>query len=90
MSSPGPTLVYLLCMATSLTCAALLVRSYLRDRSRLLLWTSIGFAGLALNNLALVIDLILLPAVDLWICRQIAIALSLVVLIYGFLWETSR
>ena len=40
-------IVYLLCAATSALCAALLVRSYRRSRSRLLLWSCLCFVGLA-------------------------------------------
>ena len=37
--------------------------------SRLLLWSSIAFAGLALNNLALWIDKLVLPQIDLSVVR---------------------
>ena len=42
--------VYLLCAVTSLVCAGLLVRSYRRSRMKLILWTSLCFMGLAINN----------------------------------------
>lgn len=45
--------IYSLCAITGALCACLLTRAYLRLRSRLLLWSSICFAGLALNNIAL-------------------------------------
>ena len=51
--------VYALCALTSLVCAWLLLRAYQRQRTRLLLWSSVSFAGLALNNVLLFIDLIL-------------------------------
>jgi hypothetical protein len=50
-------LVYLLCAATSIVCAILLIRGYRRARERLLLWSGACFIGLALNNVLLVIDL---------------------------------
>lgn len=90
MTAIGPGLVYLLCLATSAACALLLARSYLRDRARLLLWVAAGFAALAVNNLLLVADLILLPSVDLWIWRQVAAGVGIAVLLYGFLWEVER
>lgn len=90
MTFLGPTLVYLLCLATSALCAILLVRAYLRARSRLLLWTAIGFACLAVNNLLLVTDRLVLPAIDLWLWRQVALGVSIAVLLYGFLWEVER
>lgn len=90
MTFLGPTTVFILCLATSLLCAILLVRAYLSARSRLLLWSAIGFAGLAVNNLLLVADRLVLPAVDLWLWRQVALGLSIAVLLYGFLWEVER
>ena len=42
--------IYLLCAATSLAAAAMLLRQYRSRPSRLLLWSCIGFAGLAVNN----------------------------------------
>ncbi|HEY1928532.1 MAG TPA: DUF5985 family protein [Caulobacteraceae bacterium] len=87
MSGLGPAFVYVLCLLTSGACAALLARSYLRDRTRFLAWVCAGFAALALNNLLLVADLVLLPSVDLWIFRQIALGLCIAVLLIGLLWE---
>jgi hypothetical protein len=84
------TLVYLLCFATSLTCAGLLLRAFRRSRSRLLLWTAVGFCALTLNNLLLVIDLVIWAGVDLWGLRQAAGGLAIVILLYGFLWEVDR
>ena len=51
-------LVYVLCALTSLACAILLLRGYFRTRVRLLLWSGLCFAGLALNNALLVYGLI--------------------------------
>ncbi|HUZ13714.1 MAG TPA: DUF5985 family protein [Caulobacteraceae bacterium] len=82
-----PVLIYLLCVATSALCAGLLARAYFRARTRLLLWTAVGFAFFALNNLLLAIDLLLLPAVDLSLWRQAAAGLGLLALLYGFIWE---
>jgi hypothetical protein len=83
--------VYLLCMAASLICMALLVRGYLRTRSRLLLWCAFCFVGLAVNNLLLVIDLLVLPPeIDLRPLRLASHIGALAVLIYGFVWEAER
>jgi hypothetical protein len=89
MKAFAPTAVYLLCLLTSSVCAALLTRAYLRDRSRLLLWTAASFVFLALNNLALVADMVIFPAVDLWIWRQVAALIAMGVLLYGFIWEVE-
>lgn len=90
MSGLLPTLVYLLCLVTSILCAGLLFRTYLRRRSQLLLWVAACFGFLALNNLALVADMVVFPTVDLWIWRQVAALLALGVLLYGFIWQADR
>ena len=83
-------IVYLLCLLTSATCAWLLGRSYGRTRNRLLLWSSICFAFLAANNLALVLDLVVWPDLDLRLVR-LALALAAVsCLIWGFVWEVEE
>jgi hypothetical protein len=80
--------VYVLCAITSALCAVLLLRSHRRSRTRLLLWTSLSFVGLALNNLLLVIDLVLLPAsIDLSLIRSMTATLAGVVLVFGLIWE---
>lgn len=82
--------VYLLCLATSVTCAVLLARSYARTRARLLLWSALCFAFLSLNNLMVVIDLLILPTtVDLSLWRIVASAVAVGVLLYGFIWESE-
>ena len=48
--------VYALCALTSLACAALLLRGYVRSRVRLLLWSGLCFAFLFLNNVLLFVD----------------------------------
>jgi len=84
----GAVATYLLCLATSLACAALLGRAYVRARTRLLLWTSISFGFFALNNLLLAADLLVFTRVDLWAVRELAIGLGLATLLCGFVWET--
>ncbi|WP_188092467.1 DUF5985 family protein [Azospirillum sp. B21] len=82
--------VYLLCFAASLLCMVLLLRSYLRSRSRLLLWSTLCFVGLSINNLLLFIDVVVLPTqVDLLPLRQFSTLAGLGVLLYGFIWDTE-
>ncbi len=82
--------VYLLCFATSLVCLVLLVRSYLRTRMRLLLWSSMCFVFLALNNLLLFFDVVVFPVeVDLLPYRQLTSLIGISVLLYGFIWEAD-
>ncbi len=81
--------VYVLCFLTSAVCAALLVRSYRRSRTRLLMWSAACFTLLALNNLLLVVDLLVLPAVDLSLLRSLSSLAAVATLLYGFIWETE-
>lgn len=82
-----PAVVYALCAVTSLVCAGLLLRAYWRTRTRLLLWSSISFVGLAANNVLLFVDLILVPSVDLSILRAATALSAVVVLLFGLIWE---
>lgn len=82
-----PSAVYLLCFLTSTACAILLARSYARTGLRLLLWSAICFGLLAANNLALVIDLLLLPTIDLRLLRHAFALAAIMVLLFGFVWE---
>ena len=81
--------VYLLCFLTSAGCAALLARSYLASRARLLLWTALCFGLLTLNNLFLFVDVVLLPSWDLLAFRHLASLGAIVVLLIGFIWDAD-
>ena len=81
--------VHILCALTSIACAVLLIRGYLTNRVRLLLWSSFCFVGLALNNVMLVVDEIVFPDVDLSIPRALPALLGLMALIYGLVWEAE-
>ena len=81
--------VYILCALASLFCALLLLRSYRRQRTRLLLWSTLCFVGLAINNLLLVIDLVLVPEVDLSLVRTSTALVSMLLLVIGLIWEAS-
>lgn len=89
MNFLAPAVVYLLCLATSIICAGLLVRTYLRSRSRLLLWTAVAFGLLALNNFFLVLDMLIFGEVDLRILRHVSAAAAVIILIYGFISESE-
>ena len=90
MANVFPTAVYVLCFLTSAACAWLLGRSYWANRTRLLLWSSICFGFLALNNLALVLDLVVLPTYDLRLMRLLLALAAVVALIWGFVWEVEE
>jgi hypothetical protein len=81
--------LYLLAVLASLACTVLLARQYLRQRVRLLLWSSLCFVGLTLNNIVLFADLIIFPAVDLRLARLVASAGGLLFLHYGFIWDSK-
>jgi hypothetical protein len=81
-------LVYVLCSATSLFCAALLFRSYLRQRSRLLLWSTLCFLGLGVNSVVLFVDLAVLPSIDLRPVRTTAALISMLLMTIGLVWES--
>jgi hypothetical protein len=80
-------LVYFLCFLASGCCGFLLVRSYLVNRTKLLLWSAICFVFLALNNFFLVLDLVFLPDVDLSVIRGLLALTAVSTLLYGFIWE---
>lgn len=87
MGTLFPTLVYALCFATSALCAWLLGRSFGRRRLRLLMWSALCFALLAVANFVVVLDMLVFPGIDL---RPVRLWLSLgavSVLLFGFIWD---
>lgn len=81
-------LVYILCSLTSLGCAVLLIRGWRRSRARLLMWSSLGFFGLAVNNAMLVADMIIFPSVDLSLWRTAPALIGMLILVLGLVWES--
>jgi hypothetical protein len=79
--------VLILCAFTSIICTILLIRGYMRSRSRLLLWSSPCFIGLATQNIILFIDLMLVPDVDLSFWRSLPAFIGLCILLFGLIWE---
>ena len=82
------TVVYVVCAVTSVLCAGLLVRSYVRSRARLLLWSALCFVGLAINNVLLVIDKEVVPDIDLQLLRDVAGLVAVSLLLFGLIWES--
>jgi hypothetical protein len=89
MSSATQSFVYLLCLLTSVLCAALLVRSYLKSRTRLLLWSALCFVLLAVNNFFVVLDVLVIPTISFIPARQLASLSAVAVLLFGFIWDTD-
>ncbi|HUQ02178.1 MAG TPA: DUF5985 family protein [Kofleriaceae bacterium] len=81
-------LIYVLCAVTSTLCAVLLTRSYFRTRTRMLLWSALGFVGLAVNNILLFVDLAVIgPHIDLSIPRTVTALVGMVLIVVGLIWE---
>jgi ABC-type glycerol-3-phosphate transport system permease component len=80
-------IIYLLCVITSLLCAYLLARAYRRGKTRLLIWSALCFALLAINNLVLAADVLLLPDIDLSLLQILTSLSAVCVLLYAFIWE---
>lgn len=81
--------VFLLCALTSLACAVLLLRGYARNRVPLLLWSSLCFVALAVNNVLLVVDLIVIPGRDLLTIRHLSALAALALLVFGLVWDSE-
>lgn len=81
--------VYVLCALTSLACAVLLWRAWRRTGARLLFWSALCFVGLGLNNVLLVVDTRLFPAVDLALVRLVPALLGAAALVYGLVWDSE-
>ena len=85
------SLVYGLCAVTSVICAALLARGYVRSRARLLLWSTLCFVMLTVNNILLVIDrVVLMEEIDLYRLRLVAALAAVALLVYGLVWDVDR
>ncbi len=82
--------VYILGVLVTLACSALLLRAYGTVRKRLLLWSGICFFGLAISNLLVFVDLVIFPAIDLYRWRLVTAAVSMLVLLYGLIWEGAQ
>jgi Family of unknown function (DUF5985) len=82
--------VYILGVIVTLCCAVLLGRAYSRVKNRLLLWCTICFAGLAVSNLLVFVDLVVFPEVSLYRWRLVTAAIAMCVLVFGLIWDGER
>ncbi len=78
---------YAVGVLTSILCAALLIRSYRRERTPLLLWCSLCFVGLAINSVLLFADLFVVREVSLDSWRSSTALISLCLMLIGLIWE---
>jgi hypothetical protein len=83
--------VYILCALTSAACAAMLLRGYARSKARFVLWSSICFIALFVNNVLLMIDKVIVPDRVLFdpAWRSGAALVGLSILIYGLVWDAE-
>jgi hypothetical protein len=81
--------VYVLCALTSAACAVLLMRAWRRTGMRLLFYSGLCFGWLALNNVILFLDLVLLPEIDLTGVRALTSLMGGATLLYGLIWDVT-
>ena len=82
-------LLYAVAVLSSSACMVLLFRGYKRRRVRLLMWSAICFAGLTINNVALFVDLVIFPDIDLRAARLVPALIGMMFLLYGFIWDAE-
>jgi len=82
-----PELVYALCGLTSILCAVLLWRQHRRMGGRLLFWSAGCFICLAIANVVLCVDLILIPQADLSTIRNAITLAGVLMLLGALIWE---
>ena len=81
--------VYILCAATAIACAVLLLRAYGRTGARLLLWAGLCFAFLGANNVLLFLDLAVFNQTDLRLVRHATALAGLLLLLWGLIWDAE-
>jgi hypothetical protein len=84
-----PICAYVLCAVTSIICATLLLRSWMRTKNRLLFWSALCFLGLAIDNSLLFYDLVIIPQTDISIFRNLFTLAGISSLIYGLITESG-
>ena len=71
-------------------CAILLLRAYLRVRKRFLLWCGLCFGGLTISNALLIVDLYLIPDVNMYSLRLLVAATAMLAMLYGLIFESEQ
>lgn len=82
-------LVYILCGLTSTACALLLFRQHRRTGGGLLFWSTWCFVCLAITNVLLFLDLVILPQLDLSLLRTSLTLAGMLMLLYGMIREST-
>lgn len=82
-------IIYILCGLTSIGCAVLLIRRYLRTGGKLVLLSSVFFMTQAVTNVLLFFDFVVVPDIDLSPLRSLVTIIGLLFLLIGLIWESS-
>lgn len=80
-------IIYSLCSWTSFICLWMLLKSYFLTKSKILLWSSLCFSGLFINNILLIIDGFTGPKINLLTLRSTISLISFMFLLFGLIWE---
>jgi hypothetical protein len=83
------SIVYVLCAATSMLCALLLLRGHRRSGVRLLLFSGLCFAALTLENVVLIADRMIFPNMDLSLVRNALGLVGPAILVFGLVSEAE-
>jgi hypothetical protein len=71
-------------------CAVLLLRAYIKVRTRLLLWSGLCFAGLFVSNALIFVDLHLYPMeMNLYMYRLVIAAAAMMTLLFGLVLDSE-
>lgn len=84
-----PGLVYLLCAATSLASGFLLLRGAVTRGGGLLFWSSLCFFGMALNNVLMYVDAVVVPGTDLSFWPNAVSLASVTMLSIALIWYST-
>jgi hypothetical protein len=67
----------------------MLLKAHYRQRTRLLLWSGMCFAGLVLENIMLYVDVVVVPDLDLSMWRKLPGVAALAILVFGLIWDSK-
>lgn len=81
-------IIYTLCALTAFLCTVLLFRAYCKVHNKLLLWGSLCFVGLTVNNVMVVLDKLVVQT-DLSAWRLLPALGGLLIFLYGLILETE-
>lgn len=84
------TAIYVLCAITCFACATLLWRGWRESGVRLLLWSFLCFAMLTINNVLLIVDLAIVPDLDLATWRVVTGLIGPCALVYGLFLDAGN